>query len=327
MNVLVAGAGINGLLSAFMLTRAGARVTLCDADDIPNTANASHGAHRLIHPWQNGDMAPEVARALALWRDLLSEVDCDGFEETGVLVAGPGPVGHGAAAAPSDRLPGSDRFAMRRLFPTFGVLMAAEIQTALVRWLVSRDVRLMPRAAVTRIDAQSGTVRIDGAGQERFDAVVLAAGPGLAGFADQFGLGPVRSWRCHVVYAPPDAPEVPAVAWADLGGRDMWGMSALRGYPAKFGCGALSHSAGRPGPDADEVRKALADAYVAIHPVYEFLYRGRVATNAWTAVDGTRRLRRHGRCLVVTSDNGGGFKYAPLVATDVCRMVSGLLAA
>lgn len=54
---------------------------------------------------------------------------------------------------------------------------------------------------------------------------------------------------------------------------------------------------------------------------FGYLRRGRVASKIWTEIGSGRRVLRQGRCIAITSDNGGGFKFAPLAAKEACHLV------
>lgn len=120
LKVLVAGAEINGLMTAHLLLREGAHVTLCDCGPIPNPGAASHGRHRLVHPWHQGEdlsVAADAERALSSWQKILKELGIDGFETTGVLVHGQN--GHPSSARSTllPRLCGRSLFIIKDFAP------------------------------------------------------------------------------------------------------------------------------------------------------------------------------------------------------------------
>lgn len=89
-HILIAGAGINGLMAACYTNQAGARVTVCEEGPVPNPDSVSHGAHRLIHPVPPVGRPQDAARsaqALPLWQAILQDIACEGFVKTGVIGA------------------------------------------------------------------------------------------------------------------------------------------------------------------------------------------------------------------------------------------------
>ncbi|MDH2400947.1 FAD-dependent oxidoreductase [Bradyrhizobium sp. SSUT18] len=70
------------------LVRRGCSVRVIDQGEIPNQFSASHGKHRLLHPWKSDpSRGLDAHAALELWDKLLRELECDGFSRTGVIVA------------------------------------------------------------------------------------------------------------------------------------------------------------------------------------------------------------------------------------------------
>ncbi|AHD03214.1 hypothetical protein METH_16880 [Leisingera methylohalidivorans DSM 14336] len=338
-HILVAGAGINGLMAAYYLIRAGARVTVCEAGPVPNPASASYGAHRLIHPWPPAGRPQEAAaaqRALPLWRALLQDIGCSGFVQTGVLVASPEACDAAAGEHTLRLLParadallaGAAEMPGAVLFPEFGVLLAEKILSALCNGLAKRGVEFLPRAPLRGLDTATGAADIAGGAPQRFDGIVCALGwksrdlehiAGAGEFLAQFS--PRRS---YVVYLPEaELPEArrPRTAWTGFLGQDLWGMPALGRNDAKFGCGLLTHSADEPVLPDNEVRAKMAAAYSGADPAYRALLNGRVASNIWAMCPFPGMVQQAGLCTVITSDTGGGFKTAPLAGLAACEAV------
>jgi len=353
-HVLVAGAGINGLLSAYYLHKAGMQVTLCDRGPIPNPHSASHGVHRLIHPWStaapgSADWQRDIrdsTEALRLWQTLLQATGCDGFARTGVLVAAPEaedatlwqdqPLPGGAVplTAPEAEalLAGATATAGALYFPDFGPLLADRILTRLSAALSHGGVRLRPHCPLRDCDPACGEVVLgahpEDCRAERFAAVVLATGWRSRALLRAAGLAALRHpfapKRSYVLYLPPhDLPPrlLPRTAWTRFLGEDLWGMPSVRGQEVKFGCGLLTHDADEPPYPPEQIRDGFVRAYGEADPDYDILYTGRVASNIWADCPGSDRFRQSGRCVLVTSDSGGGFKFAPLTGRAAARAV------
>ncbi len=338
-HILVAGAGINGLMAAYCLNRAGARVTVCEAGPVPNPGSASHGAHRLIHPWPPAGRPQEAAaaaQALPLWRTILQDTGCSGFVQTGVLVAAPEAVdpvpGQQPVRLPPARadalLAGAADMPGAVFFAESGVLLADKILMALCAALTGRGVRFLPEAPLRGLDTESGTAEIAGRAPQRFDGIICALGWKARQLAQIAGAGEILAQfsprRSYVVYLPEaELPEAkrPRTAWTGFLGQDLWGMPALGSYDAKFGCGLLTHSADEQRLPDDEVRSKAAAAYSCADPAYRALLRGRVASNVWARFPFPGMVQQRGLCTVITSDSGGGFKTAPLAGQAACDAV------
>ncbi|OBY27625.1 FAD-dependent oxidoreductase [Leisingera sp. JC1] len=338
-HILVAGAGINGLMAAYCLTRAGARVTVCEAGPVPNPGSASHGAHRLIHPWPPAGRPQEAAaaeQALPLWRALLQDLGCNGFVQTGVLVAAPEAVGP-LPGPPPQRLPPARADAMLAgaaempgtvSYAEYGVLLAEKILMALCVGLKRRGVAFLPRAPLRGLDTASGRAEIAGRAPQRFDGIVCALGWKARELAQIAGAGEILAQfsprRSYVVYLPEaELPEAkrPRTAWTRFLGQDLWGMPALGKHDSKFGCGLLTHSADEPVLPDDAVRATMAAAYSCADPAYRALLKGRVASNVWARCPFPGMVQQRGLCTVIISDSGGGFKTAPLAGQAACEAV------
>src|SRR5438128_2724269 len=89
-DVLVIGAGVYGCATAYFLSRFGVNVMVVEADDIGSGASGANAGnlHLQLSPFSHADKSPdwvaEFARtlpfyvnALALWKRLDDELDCD----------------------------------------------------------------------------------------------------------------------------------------------------------------------------------------------------------------------------------------------------------
>ena len=336
-HILVAGAGINGMLSAYYLQRAGMRVTICDAGPIPNPESASHGAHRLIHPWPATDfLLTKMPEALRLWGEILRDINCVGFVRTGVLVASPQRgklVGKTHAIWLDNRhaewlLAGAGQEAEALFFPDFGLLLAARILGALTQALRRNGVEMLDRSTIVDLDPATGRVDISNGESIHSDIVVLAAGwqarklkhaENLSELLSQFS--PRRSYVLYIAEKELPLRLRPKSSWADFRGRDLWGVPAVYSYDVKFGCGQLTHNAEQRAYSAEYVRDCFVYHYAEADAAYEVLRRGRISSNVWAFCPAGKMVRTIERCIVLTSDSGGGFKLAPVAGLEACAAV------
>ncbi|WP_414470953.1 NAD(P)/FAD-dependent oxidoreductase [Microvirga sp. M2] len=193
-SALVVGAGINGLLIGLELVRRGWTVRILDRGGIPNERSASHGRHRLIHPWKSkghGELS-DAKLALALRHELLSEIGYDGFVGTGVIVVNSDEITGVLSKAYSrsaenisyddtcklmPQLAGG-RFLNSTLYPEYGCLLADQILYALAEYLSKQGVGLLPHQDVHRIDQFDGRVVLSNGDKLQADLVFVSAGAG-----------------------------------------------------------------------------------------------------------------------------------------------------
>jgi glycine/D-amino acid oxidase-like deaminating enzyme len=333
---LVVGGGINGLATAWWLARDGWAVTVIDRGPLPNPAAASHGRHRLIQPHSDGDPAP-ARRALALWRAVFDDLGdgADGlFVATGTLAPARAVVPAGAEALSPDeagrRWPAFAGLAVDRLVhhAEFGALLADRILARLVDRLPSRGVTLRPGIQAVVVDPKAATVTTADGDRLSADIVVLAPGTGTPGLMAGLDLPaparPPRAVRSHVVYLDgggfPEAEGRPTPCWVGFG-DDLWGMPPIAGLPAKLGCGAFSTPTDDPDAPPAIDAEAILDVYRRAFPGFGPLAEGRLGFNHWLSTGRPRRgVLRQGRVLLISADDGQGFKHAPATGRDAATL-------
>jgi sarcosine oxidase len=90
-DVIVAGAGVMGLATAWQLSKRGAKVLVLDKFGIPSGVGSSYGHTRLIRKayFEHPDYVPLLHRAYELWRALELESNLNLLLKTGLIVSGP----------------------------------------------------------------------------------------------------------------------------------------------------------------------------------------------------------------------------------------------
>ena len=357
MKVLIVGAGVIGLSTAWALTRLGHEAVVFDQGPIPNPRAASFDQHRLtrlLYPGNPG-YARMVLESFEAWERLWLDLGERHFADTGVLALG----GLGGTLAADSRqvldeighaYEVLDRQQLEALCPYFalpdsawglqvgpgGPLFADRIVTGLADHLAGAGVALRPEQRVTAVDPATGDVRLEGGGQERGDAVLVCAGAWIGKLLPQHAAG-LAAQRQAVCYIEPPARY--ADAWRDGPAHDLGQDSApyilppVAGTGLKFGSGAHL----RPGdpddprdPEPDEGRRLFG--YLAPYLKSPEDYRVRevrlcyYTTAAEARADDGFRAERRERCFVITNCSGHMFKFGAVMGEQLARALTETLA-
>lgn len=350
-DIIVVGAGVVGLSTAYWLVKAGLSVTVIEQGAIPNPTAASADHHRLIrYPYGTAEgYCARMQDAFTAWRDMW--VDLPGSETryyaaTGILSASQydGDFADLSRAAmdrlgiPYERIE-ADAIARRFAFletanlsyamlSEGGALMANHILTDLADWLRAEGADIREHAPVAQISPSEGTVTLADTQVLGADRVIVAAGISTAQLVPDLELT-LTPHRTVIVYATPpdDLAELYADApcWTYLGGDTaLWGMPAVAGLPMKLGNGTM----GRPDPEVasramqpDEIRRMLRDYAIRFRGAERFTVRWHQA-NYWTHAPNEQfALAALDRVLAVSACSGHGFKFGALSGRDVSDCV------
>ena len=350
MNVIVVGAGIAGLSTAWSLVKAGHNVSILEQGPIPNPLAASGDHHRIIRRAYGaaagyGRLITEAYEAWdELWADLgESHLDPCGFmcvsREEGDeaeqyrdgLVAGNFPlevVGPSEAVA---RWPFLEAGTFRYAFfsPEGGALHCRKIAAGLARWLRANGANVYDNSKVAGVDADAGRVTLADGQTMQADRVVVTAGAWVLKLFPELG-GELKTYRTAVAYVEPPADL--RAAWEaapvilDVGGKtDGYMIPLTRGAGMKFGSGL--HKV--PTSDADWNRDPVEGEGEAIRNLFSppiariAEYRvTEVVTCAYTFTDDEKFLAHEkGRCLVVSACSGHGYKFGAAVGRRVAAAV------
>lgn len=354
MHVIVVGAGIVGLSSAYALTKRGVAVTLVERGGIPNPLAASADHHRLIR-FAYGDAdgyANRIREAFEAWRGMwrdLAEPAERYYAATGVLSTSQdaGDWTDRSRAVMDrlgiqyERIDGVAALAKR--FPFLeaanvaygvlsegGALMANHILTDLAWWLRGEGAVVLEHAPVAAIEAEAGAVVLADGRRLEADCVVVAAGTETARLFPDDAL-PLTPHRTMVLYVEPPAHLRAAFdgapCWTHLGGdAALWGMPPVGTLPAKLGASHL----GRPDPEMgsrfmgqDEFELMRSQYRGRFRDADQFIVRWGQA-NYWTHAPKEKFLLKEvGRAFVVSADSGHGFKFGALTGQDVADAVTG----
>lgn len=350
MRVVVVGAGIAGLSTAWQLAKRGHAVTLLEQGPVPNPLGASGDHHRIMRRAYGAatGYARAITEAYAAWDELWSDLgeshfDPRGFmclsrqagdeaeEFLGGMLAGGYAVERFDGAEAARRHPFLDGRSIRFGFssPDGGALHCRRIAAAMASWLRRNGAGLRERSRVAAVDAQAGAVTLEGGETLAGDLVVVAAGAWVLKLFPQLA-DRLTTYRTAVVYLQPPADLLPAWEAApvilDVGGTtDGYILPPSGGAGLKFGSGLHKER----WPDADAGRSPRAGEGETVRDLFsppmlrldEYAVRD-VVTCAYTFTPDQRFFAAEiGRALVVSACSGHGYKFGAAVGRRVADAV------
>lgn len=351
MKVVIVGAGIMGLSTAWALTRRGHEVEVLEQGPFPNPLASSVDDHRVFRRAYGPElgyqaMTVEADRAWGrLWADLGRSL----YVETGALYVGKAAdpwlaasfAGLAAAGVPFERLTPAE--AVRRFpplladgieqaghVPSSGPLRAGEIVAALGAWLAAKDVRIRAQARVVAVEPERAAVVLADGSRVAGDRLVLAAGPWSPKLLPAHAAGVTPSRQLVVYLQPP--PDL-AVAWqsmpvlADLSPEaSFYAVPPADGMRLKVAGHPFSLSGD---PDRERVATA-ADTETVLSVArgrIRDLHRFRVleTKTCFYDVSGDERFvaKTVERMVVLTGFSGHGFKFGAIVGEKAAAAVAG----
>lgn len=345
---IIVGAGINGLSTAWALTKRGWDVEVFEAGPVPNPIAASTDHHRLIRShYTDPGYALRIPDAFAAWDRMFADLGTRPYAPLGIVGLSR-EAGDwtdrcrdtmAARGVPYDVLAPAEVAARYPMFETSGVryglltqdggaLMAKQILIGLAAWLRAQGVGIHEHAPVDCVDP-AGHITAKG---HRYDGdrIIVTAGMDTGRFCP--GLAPqIHPRRIVVLYVTP--PEdlrtmwEAGPCWIDLGGADdLWGMPPIAGLPMKLGYGGHT----QPGDPAtgrvvhQEDIDAVMGAYQGRFKEIERFTVTEPHVNFYLMAAGEQfLLRDEGAALYVTADSGHGFKFGALSGEDIAEAADG----
>jgi glycine/D-amino acid oxidase-like deaminating enzyme len=347
--VIIVGAGINGLATAWALLRRGYQVEVFDKGGIPNPVASSYDEHRMtrhcygtLHGY--AEKMPETFR---LWDALFADVGARHFEPLPFVALERETAGWiEASAASMDRLGVAWRDIpldeVAQTFPmirTDGLTRAAEYQgtgmlfpvrilTDLVVYLAANGVIFHQGTEVTAVDPETGHVV---AGEKTYSAdhVVIAAGAWVTRLLPELAELVVPSRQATMFMAPPPAFAAlwrTAPLFLDFGiDSGSYAMPPRPGTRLKIGDHVFTRhgdpDASRVASDAD-LERLITAARVTFTDFDAYIPLERKACYYTVTDDEHFIIRPLGaRGTVVSACSGHGFKLAPFSAEKVAQLV------
>ena len=350
MQVIVVGAGIAGLSTAWSLVKGGHSVTLVEQGPIPNPLAASGDHHRIIRRayGSRSGYGRLISEAYAAWEDMWGDLGRSHLDPRGFLCVsreagdeaddylqgmreGGWPVELLQPDAAVARWPfleaGTFRFAF--FSGDGGALHCRHIASNLADWLHARGAAIYRRSKVREVDAEAGRVTLADGSTMQADRVVVTAGAWVLELFPELRAD-LTTYRTAVAYAEPPADLKPAWDAApvilDVGGdTDGYMIPPTGGAGLKFGSGLhkveTSNADWNREPVAGEGEAILNLFSPPIARIGEYRIAD-VVTCAYTFTADERFYAcRKGRCLVVSACSGHGYKFGAAVGKAVARAV------
>jgi len=349
MRVIVVGAGIAGLSTAWSLLKRGHQVTLLEQGEIPNPLAASGDHHRIIRRayGKSNGYGRAITEAYAAWTELWGDLgeshhDPRGFlcvsrdagdaaeEYREALEEGGYPFELITTDAAVQRWPfleaGSFRYAFQS--PEGGALHCRKIAAGIGGWLRKNGASVYTNSKVAWVDVDHGRVELAEGALLQADRVVVTAGAWVLKLFPDLD-GELKTYRTAVVYLDPPADL--ARAWhaapviMGIGRIDGYIIPPSGGAGLKFGSGL--HKVATSDADWNRVPvegegEAIRDLFgPPIARISEHRVRD-VVTCAYTFTPDERFAAwERGRCLVVSACSGHGYKFGAAVGRRVAGAV------
>jgi sarcosine oxidase len=332
-DVVVVGAGVMGLASAWALARAGREPVVLEQYEVGHPHGSSHGAARIFRfAYSETEWVALAQEALPLWRELEEESGTELLSLTGLLDASAdrGPL----QAALEERGAEYELLAPGEAGRRFGIELDGELVLELHGGIVRADHALAAFRERVSVDEGIGVVGLSqvdngvrletSSGPIEANVAVVAAGAWAKPLLARVGIElDTRVSRETVAYFDlPGAHTLPSVIdWNELIGRHAYSLAGAEDV-LKVG---LHHTGtpaipGTPGAPDQHVVDGIAEWVARRYPAADPTPTG-AETCLYTNIDDDQFvIERYGSIIACSACSGHGFKFAPAVGTRVAAL-------
>lgn len=325
-DVVVVGAGVMGLASAWALARAGREPLVLEQFRVGHARGSSHGATRIFRlAYDEPEWVRLAQKALPLWRELEADSGETLLDFTGLV----------DLPLDLDRLVA----ALTATDTDHEILDAEEVERRFGLATTCSKAVFQPEAGVVRADralavfASGVTIREEtkvralvpgGVETDRgvieADDVVVAAGAWAGDLVSRLPVTPTRETVSYFRLA--DERLVPSVI--DYANRETYALTAGRGVLKvgvhRTGPPADPNGPGRPADTTARFASEWAARTFDLAQPEPISVETCLYTNT---TDARFLLERRGSVVVCSACSGHGFKFAPAVGTRVAELVAG----
>lgn len=343
MHVIVVGAGISGLSTAWAMAKRGHRVTLLERDVLPNPLAASGDQHRITRR-AYGDMhgyTTRMTEAFAAWNELWADLGREHLARVGVssvsleegdrgqvYAEGMARDGFSFETLKTDaavaRYPFLNPEHVREVYFSRegGALLCQRVASDMAAWLQAKNVTIRTHAIVEDIDTDAATVTLRSGEKLTADSVVVTAGAWVGILFPDLAKTLV-SHRTGVIFLEPPADlkaawsKAPSMAGL---GVDGYVLPPVDGTQLKFGA-SFTRIPWHPDepfefdrPTALGVREVFAPLFARIED-YRIVGTRRCVytfTDDWHFY-----AERRGATWIVSACSGHGYKFGTAVGRRV----------
>lgn len=354
MKVVIVGAGIMGLSSAWALKRRGHDVVVLEQGPFPNPLGSSVDDHRVLRRAYGAERGYQamMVEGLQAWSRLWADIGRSLYIETGILYCGrtadpwlnASAEGLESTGIALDRLTAAEtirRYPVIRpegieravFVPSSGALQAGEIVRGIAAWLKMKGVEVQGHTGVAAVDPLTASVTLADGRKHSGDRLIVAAGPWAPKLLPSLSSRVTPSRQILVYLEPPtdlaDAwSRMPVLADLTPEGR-VYVIPPARGMRMKIG----DHTFSLAG-DPDRRREATAEDTESILSLARYrlrdLDRFRMVETKTCFYDVTADERFVAetveRSVVLTGFSGHGFKFGAAIGEKVAAAVAGDIA-